>query len=265
MNTFSQKDEINTELFKKKKNSLRRERLLSIFKKRLKIFKYIPLIALLYYLFFLSPLFIIKNIETNNLKYIDGENIVSDFMILKGENFFLTDLTDLRTEVIKNYAFIESIYTEKLFPDRIIIHVREKEPFAVVSNEQGCYLLDRFGFVLLESDCGSLKSNYSVKEVVGQDLNNIEFMVNSQSNFYNIENIYKIIQVLDYYNYNVKTIALDGQRAEFILHDERVLIFSFVDDIEIQLKRFIIVNRKIEIENMSFESIDIRYQRPVLK
>jgi cell division septal protein FtsQ len=262
---MKEEKQIDIEILKRKKSSLRRERLISVFKQRLKFLVYVPFFLIFIFLFFCSPFFKIKEIEVNELSYIDEDEIVNDFTSLENENFFLTDLTDLRAEVIKKYAFIENIYTEKVFPDKVLVHIREKEPFLVVSNDLGCYLLDKLGFVLLESDCSSLKSNYSVKEVLGEGFNNIDFIVNTQSNFYNAEKIYEIVSVLDYYGYNVKKIKIENQVATFELHDDRFFVFSFADDIDMQLKKFIVVKKKIDYDNMSFETIDMRYNRPVLK
>jgi cell division septal protein FtsQ len=264
MNEFFQKRNIDVEISKKKKNWLKRERFVSVFKQRFKFLKYLIIFFVFYALLFYTPFFLIKNIEINEVKYIDEDALVYDFEALLGENFFLVDLTPSRLDAISKYAFIDNIYTEKLFPNTVIVHVREKEPFAVVSNDQGCFLLDREGFVLLESDCAFLKSNYSVKEVVGSDLNNIDFAVNAQSNFYNIEKIFKVVNVLDYYGYNVKTVLIEGQQIEFLLFDETSFFFSFLGDIDVQLKRFIIVKKKIDMEEIAFKSVDMRYQRPVL-
>ncbi len=265
MKDLSREKQIDLEILKRKKNTLRRERFFSILKQRFRFLIYVPFFLIFIYIFLYSPLFLIKKIEVNDLSYLDASEISEDFDVLEGKNFFLTDLSDLRAEVIKKYAFIENIYTEKVFPNRVLVHVREKEPFFVVNTDKGCFLLDKTGFVLSEAECSFLKSTYSVKEVLGIDLNNIDFVPNTRSNFYNAEQVYEIISVLDYYGYNVKMLEIENQVVKLELHDGRFFVFSFTDDIEKQLKRFIIVKKKIDYENMSFESVDMRYQRPVLR
>lgn len=264
MNNLLQEKQIDAVLLNRKKRFLKKGRANSFIKKILKILKSIAPIILLVYLLFFSPLFVISDLKTNELNYIKSKDIISEFEILYGENFFLTDISSLRGEVIKKHPFIERVYTEKIFPNKILINIREKEPAFVVNKEKGCFLLDRYGFVLLEEDCNFLKSNYSVKEVFGKDLNNIEFIVNAQSSFYNAKYLYDIISVLEYYGYRVKSIESQNHMATFELHDNRFLVFSFLDDIDIQLKRLIIINKKIQVEEMLFKSIDLRYQRPVL-
>ncbi len=264
MNNLSQEKQIDAVLLRKKKKSLKKERANSFVRKILKIVKILlPLGALVYVLLY-SPLFVISELETNDLSYIGSEEIISEFEGLKGKNFFLTDLSYIRGEVIKKYAFIERVYTEKIFPNKILINIREKEPAFVVSNDIGCFLLDSDGFVLLEGDCNFLKSNYSVKEVFGKDLNNIEFVPNTQSSFYNAKYLYEILNVMEYYGYRVKIIEFENHMAELELHDSRLFTFSFLDDIDVQLKRLIIITKKTQAEEMPFKSIDLRYQRPVL-
>ena len=265
MKDFSQERKIDSQILRKKQRRLKKDRLLSILKKKLKVFLYIPFLLIIAYLLFYSPFFLIKEIEVNELSYVDRGEIVKNFEVLKNENFFLTDLSDLRAKAIKEYPFIENVYTEKIFPNKVVVHVREKEPEFVVNSEQGCFLIDKVGFVLFEDECSYLKSNYSAKEIVGEDLNNIDFVLNTQSNFYNAEKIFEIVNVLSYYGYSVKGVNIENQVLNFELYDERSFIFSFAADMEKQLRRFIIVKKKIDYDNMSFESIDMRYQRPVLK
>ncbi len=265
MKDFSQEKKIENQILRKKKRKLKRERLLSILKQKFKFFIYLPLALIIAYLLFYSPFFVIKEIEINELSYVNQGKILADFEVLENENFFLTDLASLRTQVIKEHAFIENIYTEKVFPNKVVVHVREKEPEFVVNNEQGCFLIDKVGFVLLEDGCSDLKTNYSAKEIFGDDLNNIDFVVNTQSNFYNAEKIFEVINVLNHYGYTVKEVNIENQVLKFELYDDRSFIFSFASDLQKQLKRFIVVKKKIDYDNMDFESIDMRFQRPVLK
>ncbi len=264
MKDLSAQRKIEAQILRKKKKGIKRERFFGAIKQKSQFLVYIFFLVFLAYLLFYSPLFFINRVEVNELRYMDENEVKRDFEFLKGENFFLTDLSELREQVIKNYAFIENIYTEKVFPSGILVHIREKEPQFVAKNEQGCFLLDESGFVLLEGECTFLKANYSVREISGSDLENIDFFVNSQSNFYNAERIFEVINVLNYYGYSVKEVFVENQVAEFRLHDDRFFIFSFANNLDIQLKRFIIVKTHLDNENISFESIDFRYQRPVL-
>ncbi len=264
MQEFSQEKKIDLEILKRKRKVLKKGKTNYFVKRVLKMFKLLLPLSLLAYLLFYSPFFVLSEMETNNLKYIDADEVLSDFEILKGENFFLTDLSVLRTDVIKKYAFVERVYTEKVFPDRVLINIREKEPYFLANNSQGCFLLDKEGFVLLQGDCNILKSNHSVKELFGTDLDNIDFKVNTQSNFYNAKYIYEIVNILDYYGHNVKTVEVEEHMANFELHDSKTFIFSLLDDIEIQLKRLVVIVKKLEADEMVFKSIDLRYQRPVL-
>lgn len=257
MEKNSQEKQIDVEIAKRKKKKLKR-------KINFSFLKYVLLLFVLIFILFYSPLFLIREIRINNLKYIDEDNIVFEFEELLGENFFLADLSALRQEVVKNYSFIQNIYTEKVFPNSLVIHIREKSPFVFLNNEQGCFLLDNVAFVLLQGDCVDLGTNYSAVEVVGEDLNNIEFVVNTQSNFYNVEKIDKILEVLNYYDLNVKLVTINGQSGEFVLFDDSVIVFSFVEGVDTQLKRFIIVREKMEVEGLLFETLDLRYERPVL-
>ncbi len=265
MKGFNQEKQIDTHIVKRKRGSIKKERVLSVVKPVGKYLSYVLAILVLIYIFFYSPFFTIKKIDINDLENIDGNEIVTDFLVLKGQNFFLTDLTDLRAKAIKDYAFIDNIYTEKVFPNRVVINVREKEPFISVENEEGCFLLDYSGFVLLEANCSNLKSNYSVKEVIGEDLNNMEFVPNSQSSFFKAKEIHMILNVLEHYDYSTRKIEIKNQVVTFYLHDDVFIVFSFSEDIDIQLKRLVVVQNRIDYDNIAFKSLDLRYERPILE
>ncbi len=264
MKNYSNEKLIDNVLLESKQKALKKERLLCVFKRRMRVFKILlPLVAVIYILFY-TPLFVLNEIEVNDLEYLNPDEIIVDFEPLKGENFFLADLSVLRSEVIKKYPFVERIYTEKVFPNRVIVNIKEKEPFIIVTNDQGSYILDKEGFVLLEGEANFLTQNYVVKEVVGEDLNNIEFVINTQSNFYNASKIYEVLKVLDYYGHSSSKILLDGQNIELLTSSNRTFVFSLLDDLETQFKRLIIILKKLDSEEISFKTLDLRYNRPVL-
>jgi cell division septal protein FtsQ len=265
MNNDYSERQIDQELLKKKRGFLRKERIGYVFKRILKNLKYLFIIGLLVYVLFYSPLFVIREIEINNLSYTNKEAVLADFDVLKNRNFFLTDISELREKVIKKYPFVENVFTEKIFPSSVNVEVTEKEPFVLVTNDDGFYMLDREGFVLVEGEYEYLRLNYESIDIVGSDLNNIEFHENSPSNFYNVVKIHDVVNVLNHYNYGVKKLNVENQRLDVELQSDSVFVFSLLDDIDVQLKRLIVVLQKIRSENMDFETIDLRYERPVLK
>lgn len=254
---------IERELLKKKR---------SFFKRKLSVKNYIKLLSLFLvfiffvYLFLYSPVFSIQEIEVNRLDYIDSREIKKDFAHLIGGNFFLTDLTDVREDVIKNHVFISRIYTEKLFPSTILVNIVEKVPFIIVNTGSECYLLDKEGYVLSPNHlCSELKASYLVKEVLGTDVEGIEFEYGMKSSFYDIGKIHDVSKVLDYYGYSFRDMSLERQTLRINLSGSGYLVFSVSNDLDIQLKRFIILVKHFESNPESFELVDFRYERPLLR
>jgi cell division septal protein FtsQ len=82
----------------------------------------------------------------------------------------------MRSELLKKYPFIDTVFTEKIFPSKVIITINERQPSLVIDTSKDCVLLDDKGFVLKilnrESDsCISWKSTYSVSTLSGKDVN----------------------------------------------------------------------------------------------
>ena len=75
----------------------------------------------------------------------------------------------------------------------------------------------------------------------------------------------KIVKVVETFNYKIKRIVLNKEIVELYDESDRVFRFTISADIDIQLKRFIVVAGKINSEEMDFSSLDLRFERPVMR
>ncbi len=66
-------------------------------------------------------------------------------------------------------------------------------------------------------------------------------------------------------SYRIKRIVLNKEIVELYDESDRVFRFTISADIDIQLKRFIVVAGKINSEEMDFSSLDLRFERPVMR
>jgi hypothetical protein len=80
-----------------------------------------------------------------------------------------------------------------------------------------------------------------------------------------MEEVGKIVKVIESFNYKVERIVLNKEIVELYDNSNRVFRFTISADIDTQLKRFIIVAGKINSEEMSFSSLDLRFERPVMR
>ena len=256
--------EIDVELLKKKRKRLSNG---SFLKKRWRFFVYFFLIALFFYIFFYSPLFEIEHIEIRGLNHLDESNIYDEISYLEGENFFLSDLPTARSKIVGENIFVEEIHTEKVFPNTVIVNITEREPFLLANNAiTGCHLLDLNGYVLSPegSSCSDLRENYNVIEIVGIDIDNFEFLYGTTSQFYLASKIHEIMNVLSHYAYRVEAMQLNNQVLDIELTNDRTIVFSLSDDLDLQFKRLIILTQQIRTDSIDFEMMDLRFERPVL-
>jgi hypothetical protein len=141
---------------------------------------------------------------------------------------------------------------------------------ALIRNEQ-CYLLSEEGIVLenlctedVENCCKNYASEkslyiFSSSEV---DVSDIE---NGKVKLLVMDSMSKIIKVINTYGYTIKQIDLSSSVLEITLDSGQLFRFSMIDDLDIQLERYIAVANRVKSDNITFSSIDFRFERPVLK
>jgi hypothetical protein len=74
-----------------------------------------------------------------------------------------------------------------------------------------------------------------------------------------------VIKVVELFNIRIKEITLDKNVLTITDISGRAIIFSMNDDLKIQLERFYLVMSKIKKDGIDFDSIDVRFERPVMK
>jgi hypothetical protein len=80
-----------------------------------------------------------------------------------------------------------------------------------------------------------------------------------------MEEVGKIVKVVETFNYRINRIVLNKEIVELYDDSDRVFRFTISADIDIQLKRFIVVAGKINSEEMDFSFLDLMFERPVMR
>jgi cell division septal protein FtsQ len=116
-------------------------------------------IIALFYLFFYSPFFIIKNVEIKGLTRINSNDITNlvfsqsgewRWFIFKQNNLFTFSIKDLETKIQNNYNFAEVKATKKI-PNTILISINERSCALILENpDSSCYFIDPEGYLIKE-------------------------------------------------------------------------------------------------------------------
>lgn len=92
-------------------------------------------------------LFTMQNISIDyrtSLKYeYNDDEIIASSLLPKGKNIMFLKKQPYIDNIEKAYPYLEVINIETAFPSKLIIHVRERQPFYAVKNEEKYMLLDQ--------------------------------------------------------------------------------------------------------------------------
>ncbi|UOO36948.1 FtsQ-type POTRA domain-containing protein [Oscillospiraceae bacterium CM] len=110
-----------------------------------------------------SVFFRVSSIEVDGAKKYSAEQIISTSGIQKGSNLILIDAPSAAALITTNLPYLTDVTIEKRVPDRIVIHVTESQPLAVISDQGIWWLIDQKGRVLEKTDAynASLKIQIS--------------------------------------------------------------------------------------------------------
>ena len=75
--------------------------------------------------------FKIKDIKIENNEILEGQELINIFSFLFSKNIIFLNSYELKKNIDQN-SFIEKIEIKKIFPDKLVIKVFEKEPIAIL-------------------------------------------------------------------------------------------------------------------------------------
>tara|TARA_A100001015_G_scaffold249151_1_gene286945 strand:+ start:1489 stop:2148 length:660 start_codon:yes stop_codon:yes gene_type:complete len=78
--------------------------------------------------------FEIKEIKIENNEILEDQELIDIFSFLYSKNIIFLNSNELKKKIGQK-SFIEKIEIKKIFPDKIVIKVFEKEPIAIITNQ----------------------------------------------------------------------------------------------------------------------------------
>ncbi|HOK80874.1 MAG TPA: FtsQ-type POTRA domain-containing protein [bacterium] len=244
-----------------------REKLIQERKKRIKKYLYILLLLLIIGLFFYLKLFLpvwLKNISIFSLKNIIVEpDSYSSFIkgyisVPEGTSIFSVNMADIYTK-LKQVYFIEDCYIEKHLPDTVVVRVKIRNPWVLVTNTSSAALMDRNGYFL------PLQENFRGWNIQGihieqigvrtSEIDKLEILkeIEQWYNYYGIANLFPVDTV----------IVNDPDRIELVSDDAKIYIHR--NEIEKQIATAKEVLKNCRKNNFLFDYIDVRFQQPYIK
>ncbi len=232
-------------------------------------------------IFLLTLLLGVWNIKRYEVYDLDGNNVkelvvypqIEEYFQenIYNQNYFLFSPSDTRKEMYLDIARLESIRIEKVIPNKIIlfIEVYDSKYVAFLKNES-CMILSSKG-VVLEKVCEELGmeccEEYSVENSLilfsSADIEVSSFN-EGKDRLLILEEVEKAVRVVEAFKYEISNIKLENDILEVVDQEDRIFRFTIADDINVQLKRFIVVVGRIKAEYMEIGTLDLRFERPVM-
>lgn len=110
-------------------------------------FAFISLFSGIFYILYFTNLFILKEIVISNTTKISKEEIIKATELKGGEKLFTIPINKIRKKILIN-PLIEEVIIVRHLPHTLEIKVKEREPLAIIVQNNKGYLIDKEGVLL---------------------------------------------------------------------------------------------------------------------
>ncbi len=228
-------------------------------------FKYYLIILIFCALGFLSLYLLDQYFTIRRIEIISphGKIIVNGLENLQQRNTFLTTDEEIIQTVKQNNPQLKNIGVEKKYPDQLIIRVEADSSVASLKVNQGYFLLNPSGKIMIKD-----KNNSTQLPIINyyQQLNYNAYNIGDQIDLQDIvASLHFVKKTVDM---ELPVLSIDIGGVDMIrlnLQAKKTLIFSPDKNIDIQDYQFEKLIRQFKIEGRDFESLDFRFDKPIIK
>ena len=217
----------------------------------------VGLIVLFVYILTALGVFKIKKVEIeNDLTYIENISTVTNQYIGKG--YFSLNLDELENDIQQGYRYVKKVEAEKIFPNKIRVYIEEYKPQYYFESKEICYIVSQEGFLLEENveyeEC-------SLEQGVAIESNDTIFA--EEKLIFDLE-ISQAVKILQEFGWEISKVELK-KNVMIVYSKEHTITLEVNQEYEDQLSKLYLVLEKANIDGIEYESLDLRYQRPVME
>lgn len=169
MHRHSKDESIKDEIKKKSQNSLtkgKKRKWQRLFEGLFFLLFVIVSITVIYY----APIFKVEDVEVEGITHMQKEDVLDISGIYPG-NHILAVKTDVALKKLIKDLRVENANIRRIFPNRIFIHIDEREPIASIACDYGYFFnLDRNGLIL---DAYKYPTKNNIPKISGLKLKDI--------------------------------------------------------------------------------------------
>lgn len=220
---------------------------------------FFSLVLTLFAVYFFSRQFSVSKIEiisTDKLPNLEG---IENFY---GQNLLLINTSELKQNILVRNPFISTVHVTKKYPASLILQVTKTSPQAKLITNQGHFILDGKGKIILRSkqDISNLpKLNYY------QKLDFSSFSVGEYINLKDITTSLHFLKKVEELGFSAVSIDISSPDMIRLHLTDGHLIFTSQKSVEIQNYQLEKLIYQLKIEGKKFIFIDLRFDKPVVK
>lgn len=231
--------------------------------------KSIPVLVFLLLLFlsFVFGLWNVRSFEYNdtqlvNVKKSELDSYVSEYV---NQNIFLVKPNEIQKTILESNGYIKEVYIKKVLPSKLEITIKEYVPSYLGYSSERCLLFADSGEMIQEV-CKECK-----EECLSNEVDTSLVYITSQSTLENakrlifFEEIDGIRKVLSVFQYEIEMIDIKDGIATINDIDKHLFVFDISYELDTQLARMYVTGQKIDSDMIKFKSLDLRFERPVMK
>lgn len=227
----------------------------------------LPLLIFLFLIFltFIFGLWNVKELEYGNskLESVSSNDLDSYLNEFIGNNIFLLSISDVQKKFFESNGYIKEVYVKKILPWKLDIHIEEYKGLYLGYSSNRCVLFADTGKTISEicKECEQECLDRKTKELYITSDSSLEG--NGRLIFF--DEISKIQRVLSEFEYIPKSVNISKGIATIEDENGHIFVFDITYDFDVQLARVYIVCQKINEDMIKFKSLDLRFDRPVMR
>lgn len=226
-------------------------------------------ILLFFFLLFLSLIFGLWNVRTFDYSGSNLENISESDLDLYlseyiGKNIFTLSLSDVEKKLLDSNGYVQEVYIKKVLPGKLNILIEELKPSYLGYSSERCLLFADTGESISEI-CIECEQECIKNKVDGIVYIKSNSSLESKGRLIFFDQINSIQKVLSEFEYIMDSVSINNGIVEILDTQGHTFKFDITYDLDTQLARVYIVCQKINEDMIKFNSLDLRFDRPVMR
>lgn len=203
--------------------------------------------------------FKVKKVEVMSEKLKDLRSFNNIFI---GKNILFLNDKKVKENILESNAQVRSVSIEKLLPHTVRIRVELDSPIAALIVDQGFFELSDNGKIIKKS---RIYNNDIPKINYYQKLNYSSFIPGDYVGYNEIKTALVFLKKLDELKLGIANVDINGLNMIRLNLKSAVILTTTEKDVRIQIYQLEKIIRQFRIEGKEFETLDLRFNKPVIK